>query len=71
MTQLEFIAKAQEFCKANSVAHDVFIRIADNTVIAPIQSNTELFVKFLEDNELNYSGPFELLKGVFDIYVKL
>ena len=71
MTQLEFIAKAQEFCKTSSVAHDVFIRIANDTVLAPIQSNTESFIKFLEDNELNYSGPFELLKGAFDIYVKL
>ena len=71
MTQLEFIAKAQEFCKKSSVTHDVFIRIANDTVLASIQSNTELFIKFLEDNELNYSGPFELLKGVFDIYVKL
>ena len=71
MTQLEFIAKAQEFCNKSSVAHDVFIRIANDTVLAPIQSNTEPFIKFLEDNELNYSGPFELLKGVFDIYVKL
>ena len=71
MTQLEFIAKAQEFCNKSSVTHDVFIRIANDTVLAPIQSNTELFIKFLEDNELNYSGPFELLKGVSDIYVKL
>ena len=71
MTQLEFITKAQEFCNKSSVAHDVFIRIADDTVLAPIQSNTEPFIKFLEDNRLNYSGPFELLKGVFDIYVKL
>ena len=71
MTQLEFIAKAQEFCKTSSVTHDVFIRIANDTVLAPIQSNTELFIKFLEDNGLNYSGPFELLKGMFDIYVKL
>ena len=71
MTQLEFIAKAQKFCKENAVTHGTFIRIANDTVLAPLQSKTELFVKFLEDNELNYSGPFELLKGYYDVYVKL
>ena len=71
MTQLEFIAKAQEFCNKNSIAHDVFIRIASNTVLVSIQSNVEKFIKFLEDNELNYSGPFKLLENRMDIYVKL
>ena len=71
MTQLEFIAKAQEFCKGNSVAHGTFIKIANSTVLAPIQSNIAPFIKFLEDNGLSYSGPFELLKGYYDIYVKL
>ena len=71
MTQLEFIAEAKKFCKNNSITHDVFIRIANETVLAPITGDVKPFVKFLEDNELNYSGPFELLKGVFDIYVKL
>ena len=71
MTQLEFIAEAKEFCKSSSITHDVFIKIANDTVLAPITGDAKPFIKFLEDRGLTYSGPFELLKGVFDIYVKL